>query len=317
MKLTTFIYSFFIALLLTSPAIAVEEITQNHIKVFSLTAPEKLTFSGIDLSNLDANSNTTIYMHQSQGVYTFQINATKSYGTYCKYFIKVTDPEGNIQTENLSTVSLINNNYDLHIQHYYTLWNSTYFDESYDLDIYTTLSPLSAEFDYISPKNYTVESFYQVSAESDSYYDLILYAVTGQELQVQQENQIIGATKEALGDAFNWTWDAVVSAISKIPYIGAHLVAILQITALTLSSIIFYTDLLFIQYAETTFLTVEFCILSYSFTKRGSIWTKFKRVIDSHIRLIELVLNVSKSAVNLFSSIITAIANMIQAIKPI
>lgn len=317
MKLHTIFFLIVSLTLFSSPALAVEEIQQDHIKAFSISAPEGLTFSGIDLSNLDANSNTTIYMYQSQGTYTFQINSTKSYGTYFNFNISVTSPNGTTQYKELSTVSLLNSNYDLHIQHYYTLWNETFIDESYDMDLYATLSPLSAEFDFISPEGYQVESFYKVDALSTSYYDLVLYAVTGAELNAQQENSLTASVGAALSDAFQWTWDSIVYAIGKIPYIGVYLASLLIYVALTIDSIIFYVDLIFIQYAETSFLTFEFFILSYSFCKKGNIWKKLKRVVDSHIQLVEIMLNVARSAVNLFSSIISAIAGMIQAIKPL
>lgn len=162
-----------------------------------------------------------------------------------------------------------------------------------------------------------VLQFSEIEATSTSYFDIICFAVTHEEFQKQVNNELLAPITEGLKNAFAWTWDAIVATISKIPYIGEHLVSILQITALTISSIIFYTNLLFIEYAETTFLTIEFCILSYSFSKKGTIWTKFKRVIDSHIRLVEITLNVSKTAVNLFSSLVSAVANIIQAIRPI
>lgn len=302
---------------LSYPAVAVEEIEQEHVKTFSLEAPEGLTFSGIDLSNLDANSNTTIYMHQSQGTYTFQINSTKTYGTYFKFNVSVTSPNGTVQSKELSTVALLNRNYDLHIQHYYTLWNETFVDESYDLDVYATLSPLSTSFDFISPEGYNVESFHKVSAESTSYYDIILYAVTGEELDAQQKNKIFAPVTEALSDAFTWTWEMVVATIAKIPYIGGYLSGILILTALTLDSIIFYGNLFVVEYIETTILTFEFFVLSYAFTRKGRLWVKFKKVVDCHIRLVEFVLNVGEKLIGGFTKIVSAIAQIIQALKPI
>lgn len=126
MKKHIFFLSIFALLFLALPGSAVEEITKEHIKTFSLEAPEGLTFSGIDMSNIDANSNTTIYMHQSTGTYTFNIVSEKTYGTYFKWNITVISPNGSIKNEELSTVAIVNQNYDLHIQHYYTLWNETY-----------------------------------------------------------------------------------------------------------------------------------------------------------------------------------------------
>lgn len=313
--------SFFSVLLLLClsilPVSAVEEIEQENVKTFSLEAPEGLTFSGIDLSNIDANSNTTIYMYQSQGTYTFQINSTKTYGTYFTWNITVTSPNGTVQSKELSTVALLNNNYDLHIQHYYTLWNETLIDESYDVDLYATLTPLSASFNFISPEGYVVESFYKVSTDSDSYYDIILYAVTGEELQDQQENKIFAPITEALSDAFKWSWDAVVSTIGKIPYIGGYLSGILILTALTIDSIIFYGNLFVVQYIETTILTFEFFVLCYAFTRKGRLWVKLKKVVDCHIRLIEFVLNVGEKLINGFTKIVSTIAQIIQALKPI
>ena len=313
--------SFFSVLLLLClsilPVTAVEEIEQEHVKTFSIEAPEGLTFSGIDLSNIDANSNTTIYMFQSQGMYTFQINSTKTYGTYFTWNITVTNPNGIVQSKELSTVALLNNNYDLHIQHYYTLWNETTIDESYDVDVYATLSPLSASFDFISPEGYRVESFYKVSTDSDSYYDIILYAVTGEELDAQQKNKLFPSVSEALSDAFSWTWDVIVSTIAKIPYIGGYLSGILILTALTLDSIIFYGNLFVVEYIETTILTFEFFVLCYAFTRKGRLWVKLKKVVDCHIRMVEFALNVGEKMIGGFTKIVSAIAQIIQALKPI
>jgi hypothetical protein len=44
---------------------------------------------------------------------------------------------------------------------------------------------------------------------------------------------------------------------------------------------------------------------------------KIKRVVDSHVKLIELTLNTAQAAVNLFSSIVRVVADVIQSLKPI
>lgn len=302
---------------LIGPAAAVEEIQQDHIKSFSIEAPDGLIFSGIDLQNIDADSNTTLYLYQPTGLYTLKINSTKTYGSYWNFDIELMSPNGSVQTKSISKVAIVPNNYDLHVQYFWTTWNETLIDESYDIDIYTSIVPLSVSFLTFQPIGYQVENFYKIDAESTSYFDMILYAVTGEELEAQQENDILASYSESINDLFSWTWDMVLTFVGKIPGVGPYLASILQIAAITIDAIVFYFDLLFVEYPETTFLTVESFVLASAFCRRGNFWVKINRVCNAHLKIIETFLDLAEAGVNIMSKIISAVADAINALKPV
>lgn len=317
----------------TYPAGAVEEINQDHIKALELDSPTDLFFTGIELKNIniEEDSNVNLTLNKYGETYLLNVSAHRSYLSYCQFDITLTNPNGSIETKHLSNVAPFANDYALHIQSYWWEVNSS-LSQALDLKLYTSLLPLKAQLTYMGSPwsngtyfpsdtpdlgDYTVIPFSHIGIVSDSYFDTTIYACTPEELADQQNNDILASWSNAAGDFFTWSWSNLLTFVEKIPLVGGHISAVLVLTTMTLSSIIFYTKLLFIDYSETTFLTIEFFILSYSFTKKGTFWTQIKRVVDCHVKIIELTIDTAQAAVNLFTSIINAVASIIQALKPI
>lgn len=319
--------SFFLCLLLLClsilPASAVEEITQDHVKTFNLEAPDGLSITSIYLYDLAPNSETVINLNSYGEQYTLRVNASKTYAFWWDFDVSLTDPNGLTNTTHLRSGAPTAFDYDLHVQYYWQSYipgdDTSSYDSVLDIDVYTGILPLSVTesmFWRKVPKSEVVQ-FSEVSAFSTSYFDIILYAVDQEEFQKQVKNDFFAPVTEAISDVFSWTWDMIVSAIAKIPYIGGYLSGILILTALTLDSIIFYGNLFVVEYIETTILTFEFFVLSYAFTRKGRLWVKLKKVVDCHVHMIEFVLNVGEKLVNGFTKIIAAIAQIIQSLKPI
>lgn len=294
---------------------AVENIEQTHIQHFSLSAPEGMSLSGVEMYDLDPTSNTTILLDNYGELYTLQINSTKDYAFWWNFDISLTSPNGTVQTQHLKSSAPFASDYDLFIQYYWMSINGTY-DSVFDLDLYTGVLPLNCQLNDWNPTKSEALQFSEITADSNSYFDLLVYAVDDEEFAEQLGNDVIANLQEGTGDLFAWSWEMIIAFIEKIPLIGPYLAAILMLTAMTLNCIVFYFDLFFIEYPETTFLTTEFFILSYATTKRGNFWRKLKCVVDCHTKLIEIVISVTRAAVNLFTSIIHAVSNALSAIKP-
>lgn len=295
----------------TGTAAAVEEITQDHIKTFTVQAPDGLMFSGFTASNLEADTNNTYILDAYGKIYTLYVNCSKSYGWWT-FDLALENPNGTIETTQLDTFAPLATDYDVHLQYYFLEGDSTF-----DLDIYTALIPLSATFLTSDPTASSVISFSDISASSTGYFDLVLYAVTEEEFQEQVDNALGLQLEYAVGEVFAWTWDMVLVFVGKIPGVGPYLASVLEISAITLDAIIFYFDLLLIEYPETTFLTVESFILASAFCRRGNFWVKINRVCNSHIKLIELFIDLVQAGVNIISRIISAVADAINALKPV
>lgn len=328
MKNNTLLFLSLIFLLyMSSPAGAVEEINQEHIKTLEVDAQEDLYFSSMEIRNIDSNSNVNLTLNKYGEIYLLNVSAQKNYYTQWVFDVTVTNPNGSVETKHLTNIAPLAGSYNLHIQSYWWQYNTS-LAQVLDLNLYTSLLPVTAQTVYVGSLvnsgaidqaniDYTTIPFSHIGFTSSSYVDCTIYAVNKEELAKQQNKSLTASVTEATSDLFIWTWASLLEFVAKIPLVGGHLSAVLVLTTMTLSSIIFYTRLLFIDYSETTFLTIEFFILSYSFTKRGSFWSKIKRVVDSHVKLIELTLNTAQAAVNLFSSIVRVVADVIQSLKPV
>lgn len=295
----------------TGTAAAVEEIHQDHIKTFTVEAPDGLMFSGFTASNLEANTNNTYTLDAYGKIYTLDINCSKNWGWW-NFDLALENPNGTIETTQLDCFAPLATDYDVHLQYYFLEGDSTF-----DLDIYTALIPLSATFLTSDPTASDIISFSEISVSSTGYFDLVLYAVTEEEFQEQVDNALGLQLEHAVGEVFSWTWDMVLTFVGKIPGVGPYLSSVLEISAIALDSIIFYLDLLLIEYPETTFLTMESFILANAFCRRGNFWVKINRVCNSHVKLIELFIDLVQSGVNIISRIISAVADAINALKPV
>ena len=307
------ILTFLFLLLLLVPVSAVAEIKEENIKSFNLSAPEGLSLSGMEIIDLPANSNNTFELDAYGELYTLYINSSKSWGWW-NFDLTLIHPNGTIETSKLKTLAPAPISYDIHIQYYFLETDSVF-----DIDVYAALFPLSATFESNNPTTSGILQFSRISGSSNNFYDLVLYATTNEEFKEQSENALGLQLSHAAGEVFSWTWDKIISFIELIPGIGPYLASVLEIAALSIDAIIFYFSLLFLEYSETTFLTIEFFILSYSFTgfKRGGLWGFLKKLCASHMAMIEFSIKAAEFGISVFSRIVSAVAAVVQSLKPL
>jgi hypothetical protein len=313
---------------LIGPAAAVEEIHQENIEYFSLEAPDGLCISGFDADSISPDFNYSTVMNSYGETYTLNITGTKNWYGRWYFDVALLYPNGTVVNKSLSTTAISARTCDISVQYAFTNTESL---EWANVDLYVGLLPLTASFTnpvsgdqnstfadiYDDEYYYTRLMFSQIEFTCDSPADLTVYCSTEEEFQQQVNESISAYANELVGDAFSWTWDMVLTFVGKIPGVGPYLASVLEISAITLNAIIFYFDLLLIQYPETTFLTVESFILANAFCRRGNFWVKINRVCNSHIKLIELFIDLVQAGVNIISRIISAVADAINALKPV
>ena len=304
---------FFLFLLLTlsiAPASAVEEITREGIKTFNIEAPEGYSLSGMEIYDLSANSNNTYQFDAYGKTYTLQANSTKSWGWW-NFDLSLTYPNGTVETKHLETLAPAAFDWDLHVQYYFLSVDSVF-----DLDVFAALLPLSASFG--TATNSEILQFSSISGNSSDTFDLKLYATTQEEFEKQSNLDLGLQLSTALSDFFSWTWGAVLSFVGLIPYIGDDLVTAMLFASYLIDEIFFYFNLLFIEYIETTLLSIEFFVLVYSITrtKTKNPVKLVKNVVEDHTKVAHAIVSAVLLAINLVLSIIRTISDAVQGMKP-
>jgi hypothetical protein len=313
-------------LCIIAPAAARETIVQNNIQQFDVGAPENHVISGVQLNNVPPNTNSTVYFDAYGESYTLWVNNTKSIGWWT-FYITLQYPNGTISTTQMDTLNPLARTSEIKIQQFYGELDSI------DVDVYVGLLPLTASFnnnlvDVDSElgqslpslwKKFSRVAFSNVAGESSDYIDLKVYVVTWDEFQRQKAESIgeyVSGTAEL---AVDWTWSMILAFVAAIPGVGPYMEAVLIISAAILSEIVFYVDLLFIQYPETTLLTIEFFILSSAVLKtkkKDSIITIVDRIVSAHIAVIMFLYTMASGAIDVFARIVEMVAAIIGAIKP-
>jgi len=307
------IFLVFLLLLLlaaaVSPASAVEEITREGIKTFNIEAPEGYSLSGMEIYDLPANSNNTFQFDAYGKTYTLQANSTKSWGWW-NFDLALTYPNGTVETKRLESLAPAAFDWDLHVQYYFLNVDSVF-----DLDVYATLLPLSASFG--TATNSEILQFSSVSGNSSDPFDLKLYATTQEEFEKQANLDLGLQFSEAIDEFFSWTWDAVLSFVGLIPYVGDDLVTAILIASYIIDEVFFYFNLFFVEYIEVTILSMEFFIMTYSLhrTKSKSPVKLIKNVVNDHAAFIGWVIDKARLAIDLLTSIIRTIASIVQSLK--
>jgi len=307
-----FIILLFLFLSLTGSAAAIEEIHQENIKSFDLTAPDGLQLEGFSVFNLPGDSNNTYTLDAYGKIYTFDINCSKHFGWWT-YDLKLQHPNGTIESTQVETFAPLATDYDIHLQ-YYLLETDTVFD----VDIYASLLPLSATFQTTDPTAYNILAFSEISGSSTDYFNLVIYAMTDEEFQAAYDSEIGTQISHAAGEFFAWTWAGVLAFVEIIPGVGPYLATSLELAALTIDGVFFYFNLLFIEFAETTFITIEALIWTYGITgfKRGGLFGCLKRVCNTHMQIIETGFNLAQGSISITFRIFEGIAAIVQALKP-
>ena len=268
---------------------------------------------GFTVSNLPGDSNNTYTLDAYGKIYTFDINCTKHYGWWT-YDLKLQHPNGSIDTNQVETFAPLALNYDVHVQ-----YHMAELDTILDVDIYTTLLPLSATFQSSNPSDETLLVFSEISGSSTALFDLVLYAATEAEIEAMESNTDLALQLfHAAGELFSWTWEAVLSFVGLIPYVGGDLVTALIIASYLIDETFYYFNLFFIDFIEATIISLEFFIIAYSIhsTRSKSPIKLFKNTVSNHISVIEFIFAKAESAIHLLMSIIKTIASIVDALKP-
>jgi len=305
-----FLFLFLLLTLSIAPASAVEEITKEGIKTFNIEAPDGYSLSGMEIYDLPANSNNTFQFDAYGKTYTLQANSTKSWGWW-NFDLTCIYPNGTVETKHLESLAPAALDWDLHVQYYFQTVDSVF-----DLDVYASLLPLSASFG--TATNSEILQFSSVSGSSSDPFDLKLYATTQEEFE-QQANLDLGLSVSTLIDnVFSWTWSALLSFVGLIPYVGEDLVTAILFASYIIDEIFFYFNLLFIEYIETTLLSIEFFVLVYSITrtKTKSPVKLVKNVVEDHTKVAHAIVSTVILAINLVLSIIRTISDAVQGMKP-
>ncbi len=303
---------FFLLAAAVSPASAVTEIHEEHIKTFSLNAPDGLSFTGMEIYDLPPNSNNTFLFNSYGKTYTLKVNSTKSWGWWT-YDLSLQNPNGTIETKQLETLAPLATDWDLHVQYYFLSGDSVF-----DLDVYTALMPLSATLGTNNPTTSEILQFSGISGSSTAYSDMVLYATTDEEFEEQAKNALGLQLSHAVGEIFTWTWKAVLSFVGLIPYVGDDLVTAILIASYIIDEVFFYFNLFFIEYIEATILTLEFFIFSYAIinNRRRQPVNIVRAVVEYHVKAWTFIIGITLMAINLVLSIIVAVASAVNGLKP-
>jgi len=296
-----------------SPAMAVQEITREDLSIFDIEAPEGYSISQMEAYDLQPDSNNTFIFDAYGQEYTFLINSTKSWGWW-NFDLSLQYPNGTIETTHLSSLAPAAFDWDLHVQYYFL--NA---DSVFDIDVYTAFRPLTATMQTNNPTQSGILQFSSVYGQSTDHFDLKLYATTIEEFQEQSEDGLGLQLGEAIGELFSWTWRAVLSFVGLIPYIGGDLVTAILFASYIVDETFFYFNLFFIEYLETTILTIEFFAVTYSIvkTRKKSPVKMVKTIIEDQVNIASKIIGAVTMAINLVTSIISTVANIIQGMKPI
>ena len=302
----------FLLTALVSPSSAVQEISREGISNFNINAPTGYSLSQMEIYDLQPNSNNTFIFDAYGQAYTLTVNSTKSWGWW-DFYISLQYPNGTISTTHLNSLAPAATDWDLHVQYYFVN-----LDSYFDLDVYAALMPLSATLQTNNPTTSGILQFSSISGSSTDTFDLKLYATTTEEFQDQAENAIGLQLSEAANEVFSWTWSAVLSFVGLIPYVGDDLVTAILFASYIIDEVFFYFNLFFVEYTETTILTLEFFIMTYSITrtKTKSPVKLVKNVIEDHTKVVTAIVSAVLVAINLVTTIISAVSNAVQGLKP-
>ncbi len=296
---------------------AVAEVKEDGVTSWNVEASDGKVISGLELNNVDPDNSVHMVFDNYGKIYTLDVTCEKSWGWWdCN--VTLTYPNGTVQHEDFTQFAPASFDVDMKVQQYYTSLSSAV-DSVLDVDLYIGLLPLKASFQDIATPSYSDIAFSEVSGTSSTPGDLIVYLATAEEFQDQQEDDPLSPLSELLGDFFAWTWSAVLAFVSKIPGIGPYLATILEITAIVVGDVVWFFDLFLIKHPETTILTIEFFILSFTLIqapKNANIVVLLRRIIKDHVKVIKFTYEIVVGTVNMFTSVLSAIANIVNGLKP-
>lgn len=306
----------FILLCLTSVAVARETYEQDAVTDIDYECPSGYLISSINLDNLDPYFNSTVVLDNFGDEYILTINNTKQYYVHWYFDISLQYPNGTVATQQIDTINYLAGDVDIKIQPFYNE-----LDSEFDIDVYVGLLPLTATFYDLNLYGfYTEKAFSDVQVSCTNEFDFKATYVTSEEFQSILEDSILEALLGSADLFFDWAWDSILAFVEKIPGVGPYMATALEISAFIIGEVFFYLDLFFIEYPETTLLTIEFFILGgtiFKTKKRDTIFDMIMIYVTLHKSIIEFFYDFALKTINLLNDIIKTIADIINAIKPI
>ncbi|UUX92079.1 hypothetical protein [Methanoplanus endosymbiosus] len=302
-------------------AMAIQEETLEDIQTFSFEAPEGLLLSGLRVSNLPAGGNFSGNFNAYGDNYLLTVGSYQEWGWW-NFDIDCQYPNGTTQSIHLSKLAPFSLDYDLNVQPWVTQT-----DWMLDVDVSVSVLPLQAVFPAEVGANpfMTIEgssamasiAFANITGTTTDPADVTIFISTPEEFKEQQENNWLAKIGATVDLFFQWTWDNILNFAADIPYIGKYLETGLTLAEIIISEVFFWFSLIFIEYPELTFLTMEFFILGDALISTRTLSSLVRKVVQNHIAFVEFMYSMIVRAIELFSRLITVITEIIQSLKPI
>jgi hypothetical protein len=326
----------FLSLLLIGTAAAEEEQKFNQVKQFDLQVQDNTVISTIEVTNLepDSEQNFTMKSFSDDKVYQMNVSSVHTGPSsdllhrrvgWWDFNISLTYPNGTTQYQTLDTFHSQAYTYDLYIQYVQGVEGDT----AFDVNVYLAMIPMRSSFTSLTTQsdvnlNQTIPEEYQykliplssVEGQSTTYMDVAVHSMSMQEFDEHRENSISRRVSEGISDIFSWTWDSVLNAASKIPFVGKHLESSLKIAGMLIDEILFWFDFLILKNWEITVLTFETVIIADAIYYTKSLPALFRRLIENHVKVVEFTISLINTITSIIGRIFLAIGNLIQSIKP-
>ncbi|SFM90266.1 hypothetical protein [Methanolobus profundi] len=315
MKLRCIVVCSLLFLCIVSIASAEETYEKDNLLYVDYEVPNDYYIVSVNLDNIDANFNSTTVLDAFGKEYFIYVNNTKSRGWWV-YDVTLVYPNGTSESYTISDLQPIAFDTDIKIQYYYSEASAS--DFNLDVDVYVGILPLSATFENIGLFGEVVV-FDNVQSSCDNYFDIKVTYVDAEEYEEIQGSSITDYFS-SFDELFSWAWSSILSFVEKVPGVGPYLSDSLEISVLIIDDVFFYFNLFFVEYLETTILTIEFFILSASIIKTqkdDNIFVIIDTILSTHKNVIEFVFKIAVGSVSIFIDIIKMIAAMVSSIKPL
>ncbi|ETA69514.1 hypothetical protein MettiDRAFT_3016 [Methanolobus tindarius DSM 2278] len=307
----------FILLCLTSIALAAETYEQDDVNYIDYECPDGYLISGVNLDNIQENFNSTTVLDAYGKEYVLYINNTRSTIGWWTFYVSLQYPNGTIvSSEPLDSFQPFATDADIKIQPFYGE-----LDSEFDVDVYVGILPLTATFYESSLYDlYTEIAYSDVQASCTNEFDFKATYVTAEEFQGILDDSLTELITGSTDLFFDWAWDSILAFVEMIPGVGPYMATALEMSAAIIAEVFFYLDLLFIEYPETTLMTIEFFILGGTLLKtkkKDNMWDMIANYVSLHISVIEFFYDFAIRTIALLVDLIKMVASIVSSLKPI
>ena len=312
-------------LLLSSTAAAREMYERDDVTNVNFEAPNGYVISTVNLDNIESGFNSTIVLDSFGEEYLLSVNGTKR-SIWWNFYVTLQYPNGTIETSHLKKHELIGDQADIKIQYFYTDWGELV---EFDVNVFVGILPLTASFtnpvssesvigEALEPTGltYTRLPFSDVQASCNQPFDFEAIFVTPEQFKGQIAEDVWEFLYGSADLFFGWAWKSVLAFASKIPVIGPYLEITLVVAGLIFSEISFYFNLLIVENWYIFFMAVETWILGDAILNTKTFFGLLKRTVKNHVEAIKFALFIFDQLIELWTKLVTTIAQIVQAFKP-